>query len=170
MEVGACLTNGEAAADCWIAGGAGNAALPGSVRAALLALAKKHGRVVARFDAAAAAAGSATPYVTEGYCGRALGEVERGPLLAAVGHAASLGEVLATVEYKYGAFRDAEAVGAAALSAPGPVTRIMSLGGVPIPTAVAPTAKLRATALEPVEPAREAARMLAEEADTTSEK
>ena len=170
VEVGACLTNGEAAADCWIAGGAGNAALPGSVRAALLALAKKHGRVVARFDAAAAAAGSATPYVTEGYCGRALGEVERGPLLAAVGHAASLGEVLATVEYKYGAFRDAEAVGAAALSAPGPVTRIMSLGGVPIPTAVAPTAKLRATALEPVEPAREAARMLAEEADTTSEK
>jgi hypothetical protein len=40
----------------------------------------------------------------------------------------------------------------------------MSLGGVPVATKVAPTAKLRVTALEPVEPAREAARMLAEEA------
>jgi hypothetical protein len=35
---------------------------------------------------------------------------------------------------------------------------------VPVATKVAPTAKLRVTALEPVEPAREAARMLAEEA------
>jgi hypothetical protein len=46
----------------------------------------------------------------------------------------------------------------------------MSLGGVPVATAVAPTVKLRAVALEPVEPAREAARMLAEEAEATSEK
>ena len=172
VEVGAVLTNGEAAADCWVAGGAGKAALPGWVRAATRALAKKHGRVVARFDAAAAAAGSPSPYATEGYCGRALGETERAPLLAAVGHAASLGEVLATVEYKYGAFLNDETTergGVAALSSPGPVTRLMSLGGVPVATAVAPTAKLRATALEPVEPAREAARMLAE-AETTSEK
>ena len=173
VEVGAVLTNGEAAADCWVAGGAGKAALPGSVRAATRALAKKHGRVVARFDAAAAAAGSPSPYATEGYCGRALGETERAPLLAAVGHAASLGEVLATVEYKYGAFLNDETTergGVAALSSPGPVTRLMSLGGVPVATAVAPTAKLRAVALEPVEPAREAARMLAEEAEVTSEK
>ena len=174
VEVGAVLTNGEAAADCWVAGGAGKAALPGSVLAATRALAKKHGRVVARFDAAAAAAGSPSPYATEGYCGRALGETERAPLLAAVGHAASLGEVLATVEYKYGVFLNDETTErggvAAALSSPGPVTRLMSLGGVPVATAVAPTAKLRAVALEPVEPAREAARMLAEEAEVTSEK
>ena len=45
----------------------------------------------------------------------------------------------------------------------------MSLGVCPSPP-VAPTAKLRAVALEPVEPAREAARMLAEEAEATSEK
>jgi hypothetical protein len=112
----------------------------------------------------------------EGYCGRLLGETERIPLLAAVGHAASLGEVLATVEYKYGAFLSGDekttggAFGVAALSSPGPTTRLMSLGGVPVATAVAPTAKLRAVALEPVEPAREAARMLAEEAEATSEK
>ena len=92
-------------------------------------------------------------------------------MLAAVGHAASLGEVRATVEYKYVAFsgdgdRDCfgNFAGVGALSAPGPTTRVMSLGGVPVATKVAPTAKLRVTALEPVEPAREAARMLAEEA------
>jgi hypothetical protein len=81
--------------------------------------------------------------------------------------------VLATVEYKYGAFLNDETTergGVAALSSPGPVTRLMSLGGVPVATAVAPTVKLRAVALEPVEPAREAARMLAEEAEVTSEK
>ena len=175
VEVGAVLTNGETAADCWVANF--EEVLPGSVRAATRALAKKHGRVVARFDAAAAAAGFSSPYIMEGYCGRLLGETERIPLLAAVGHAASLGEVLATVEYKYGAFFSSEsekttggAFGVAALSSPGPTTRLMSLGGVPVATAVAPTAKLRAVALEPVEPAREAARMLAEEAEATSEK
>ena len=175
MEVGAVLTNGETAADCWVANC--EEVLPGSVRAATRALAKKHGRVVARFDAAAAAAGFSSPYIMEGYCGRLLGETERIPLLAAVGHAASLGEVLATVEYKCGAFFSSEsekttggAFGVAALSSPGPTTRLMSLGGVPVATAVAPTAKLRAVALEPVEPAREAARMLAEEAEATSEK
>ena len=174
VEVGAVLTNGETAADCWVAN---CEVLPGSVRAATRALAKKHGRVVARFDAAAAAAGFSSPYIMEGYCGRLLGETERIPLLAAVGHAASLGEVLATVEYKYGAFFSSEsekttggAFGVAALSSPGPVTRLITLGGVPVATAVAPTAKLRAVALEPVEPAREAARMLAEEAEATSEK
>ena len=175
VEVGAVLTNGETAADCWVANC--EEVLPGSDRAATRALAKKHGRVVARFDAAAAAAGFSSPYIMEGYCGRLLGETERIPLLAAVGHAASLGEVLATVEYKYGAFFSSEsekttggAFGVAALSSPGPTTRLMSLGGVPVATAVAPTAKLRAVALEPVEPAREAARMLAEEAEATSEK
>ena len=172
VEVGAVLTNGEASADVWVAGDAGRNLLPPAVRAATRALAKKHGRVVARFDAAAANAGAFCPYVMEGYCGRALGEVESGPLLAAIGHAASLGEVLATVEYKYVAFSGGNGdcfgnfAGVGALSAPGPTTRVMSLGGVPVATAVAPTAKLRVTALEPVEPAREAARMLAEEAPT----
>ena len=172
VEVGAVLTNGEASADCWVAGDAGKNALPPAVRAATRALAQKHGRVVARFDAAAANAGASVPYNMEGYCGRALGEAESGPLLAAIGHAASLGEVLATVEYKYVAFSSSDGdgcghfAGVGALSAPGPTTRVMSLGGVPVATAVAPTAKLRVTALEPVEPAREAARMLAEEAPT----
>jgi hypothetical protein len=170
VEVGAVLTNGEASADAWVAGDAGRNLLPPAVRAATKTLAKKHGRVVARFDAAAANAGAFCPYVMEGYCGQTLGEVESGPLLAAIGHAASLGEVLATVEYKYVAFSGGDGdcfgnfAGVGALSAPGPTTRVMSLGGVPVATKVAPTAKLRVTALEPVEPAREAARMLAEEA------
>jgi hypothetical protein len=172
VEVGAVLTNGEASADAWVAGDAGRNLLPPAVRAATKTLAKKHGRVVARFDAAAANAGAFCPYVMEGYCGQTLGEVESGPLLAAIGHAASLGEVLATVEYKYVAFSGGDGdcfgnfAGVGALSAPGPTTRVMSLGGVPVATKVAPTAKLRVTALEPVEPAREAARMLAEEAPT----
>ena len=103
-----------------------------------------------------------------------MGETEGAPLLAAVGHAQSLGEMLMRVQLNYKKYHhDNDAVAVAgkggggggvehqakfgAVSAPVASHRKVVLQGEPTGMYCAPIARLRAFAVTPAEPAREAA-------------
>ena len=163
VEVGTTLSDGVCAVDCWISGDAGVNLLPPRIKNAVLKLTKLHGRVTCKFDANALSSGDKTPYLMQGYCGRTIGEQEGACLIATIGFSQRLGEINATVVYNYEVFLDdGKFCNVGAVNSPNPETRIVNCGGVPVAMRCLPSAKLRAIALEPVEAAREAARVLAE--------
>ena len=98
-EASCTIDDGVARADVWLSGAAGIGLFPPSLKRAAVALARKHGRVVAggavetrdddefRFHA----------HALRGYAALSVGEREGACVLAAVGHAQALGEQVFTV-------------------------------------------------------------------------
>ena len=128
------IDDGSAHADVFVNGSAGAALLPPGLKAAALALARRHGRVTARIvNEEGSGGGSFSGHALRGYAALSMGEVEGAPLLAAVGHAVSLGEMLMRVQLNYKTYDDPAAAGGGgggggaggfgAASAPGPVSR-----------------------------------------------
>jgi hypothetical protein len=187
-EVSVTIDDGSSQAYCKINGAAGAALLPPCLKAAALALARRHGRVTATLLQMAGAeqpggggGSSFSGHVLRGYASLSMGEVEGAPVLAAVGHAQSLGEMLLRVQLDYknyepepqddagtvagtdagtGAGTVAPTAAFGAASAPAPPFRKVTLQGEPTWMHCAPHARLRALAVAPVEPAREAAAVL----------
>lgn len=179
VEASVSLDDGTCRAEAWIKDEAGASLLPPSLKSAALALARRHGRVTARLTQVGAEAAdpgeSFSAHVLKGYAALAMSEVEGAPLLAAVGHAQSLGEMLMRVQLDYKVYDTlgwqglgagvAEGVGVkaervqafGAASMPTPVFKKVTLQGEPTWMNCAPFPRLRAFALAPVEPVREAA-------------
>ena len=173
-EAGVMLCDGSAQAECWIAGAAGEALLTPDVKSAATALARRHGRVTARLasvdldpDGPPGSGGGFATHALRGYAAQSVSEREGWPLLAAVGRAARLDEMLFGVALNYKRFdaapgeRDFFDAGAAAFgaqSAPERSTRTVTIGGRATKTLVEPIPRLRAFDVRPVEAAREAAR------------
>jgi len=112
VELSVTLDDGSAQADCWIAGTAGDSLLPPSLKVAALALARRHGCVSARVmnnvgGGDQSGRNGVAGYVLRGFSSLSMGEVEGAPLLAAVGHAESLGEMLLQVRLDYKKFDEA---------------------------------------------------------------
>jgi hypothetical protein len=168
------LCDGSAQAECWIAGAAGEALLTPDVKSAATALARRHGRVTARLasvdldpDGPPGSGGGFATHALRGYAAQSVSEREGWPLLAAVGRAARLDEMLFGVALNYKRFdaapgeRDFFDAGAAAFgaqSAPERSTRTVTIGGRATKTLVEPIPRLRAFDVRPLEAAREAAR------------
>ena len=171
------IDDGVSCAECWIAGAAGASLLPLNLKPAALALARRHGRVTARLMQTGGGeggdGGSFVGHVLRGYASLSMGETEGAALLAAVGHAQSLGEMLMRVQLNYkkydndaiiaekggggGGRGGVEHVKFGAVSAPSANHRKVVLQGEPTGMYCAPIARLRAFEVTPAEPTREAA-------------
>ena len=96
--------------------------------------------------------------------GLPMSKVEGAPLVAAVGHAKSMGEMRITASLSYKRWTDAEDKRATDFfgpqSHPGPNASSLNLNGKPTGVMYAPIPKVRAVAVTPVECAREAAAAL----------
>jgi hypothetical protein len=98
-EASCTIDDGVARADVWLSGAAGIGLFPPSLKRAAVALARKHGRVVARLDRAAGDDDEFRfhAHALRGYAALSVGEREGACVLAAVGHAQTLGEQVFTV-------------------------------------------------------------------------
>ena len=166
VECNATLDDGERHIDCWINGTAGEALLPPGLKRAAVGLARRHGTV--RACLASNQDGDDGPrffrHDLRGYAGLPMSKVEGAPLVAAVGHAKSMGEMRITASLSYKRWTDAEDKRATDFfgpqSHPGPNASSLNLNGKPTGVMYAPIPKVRAVAVTPVECAREAAAAL----------
>jgi hypothetical protein len=166
VECNATLDDGERHIDCWINGTAGEALLPPGLKRAAVDLARRHGTV--RACLASNQDGDDGPrffrHDLRGYAGLPMSKVEGAPLVAAVGHAKSMGEMKITASLSYKRWTDAEDKRATDFfgpqSHPGPNASSLNLNGKPTGVMYAPIPKVRAVAVTPVECAREAAAAL----------
>jgi len=167
VECNATLDDGTSHCDLWINGTAGEALLPPGLKAKAVALARRHGCVRATLAASGGRdVGDDGPrffsHDLRGYAGLPMSKVEGAPLVAAVGHAKSLGEMIVAANLSYKRWtEDTSATDFfGARSHPGPNACQVVLNGKPCGMSYAPIPKLRAVAVTPVECAREAAAAL----------
>ena len=166
VECNATLDDGEVHCDLWINGTAGEALLPPGLKRAAVALARRHGCVRATLAASSRDAGDDGPrffsHDLRGYAGLPMSKVEGAPLVAAVGHAKSLGEMIVSANLSYKRWTEDKSATDffGARSHPGPNACPVVLNGKPCVMSYAPIPKLRAVAVTPVECAREAAAAL----------
>ena len=178
-EIFATMCDGGEQVEITVSGDAGASLIPPGLTSELLRLARKHGRVSAKLakrDRSSAAGDSYASHDVLGYAGMPVGEREGAAMLAAVGHLTSLGEMIFTVTLKYSAHdAGSDEIGAG----PGPpagtaegsfgatsgaraTARTLTVGGVPTSTLTQPFVRVRVLDAKRAEPAREAARALAE--------
>ena len=178
-EIFATMCDGGEQVEITVSGDAGASLIPPGLTSELLRLARKHGRVSAKLakrDRSSAAGDSYASHDVLGYAGMPVGEREGAAMLAAVGHLTSLGEMIFTVTLKYSTHdAGADEIGAG----PGPpagtaegsfgatsgaraTARTLTVGGVPTSTLTQPFVRVRVLDAKRAEPAREAARALAE--------
>ena len=166
VECNATLDDGEVHCDLWINGTAGEALLPPGLKRAAVALARRHGCVRATLAASSRDVGDDGPrffsHDLRGYAGLPMSKVEGAPLVAAVGHAKSLGEMIVSANLSYKRWTEDKSATDffGARSHPGPNACPVVLNGKPCVMSYAPIPKLRAVAVTPVECAREAAAAL----------
>lgn len=166
VECNATLDDGTYHCDLWINGTAGEALLPPGLKSKAVALARRHGCVRATLAASSRDVGDDGPrffsHDLRGYAGLPMSKVEGAPLVAAVGHAKSLGEMIVAANLSYKRWTEDKSATDffGARSHPGPNALPVVLNGKPCVMSYAPIPKLRAVAVTPVECAREAAAAL----------